>query len=253
VRGEGGGYIFGGLSHHASDGSSSVLLPFRESNVGVPGVWVFHVGSAAPLEHVEPGGGGGSNPSVPQTPTHHGSGTAADARALYGHADRASTARHGSEATSPRPDDEPRSPALPGIVPEGVPASPGPERSRRLYPDGDGGARQSYPANPSSYSSGHHGVGVEEDVHFNPDGEWRQPLRRARGDGWVPKKKWPLRSEARLFPSSRSSRGLASLRRSCCPASSSPPNPAAEGLPPPRVRGAEPRPWPAVTPKYAGT
>ncbi|XP_075283321.1 nidogen-2 [Opisthocomus hoazin] len=158
-----------GLFHSLASSEQALRRLERESNAGVPGVWVFHVGSAAPLEHVEPGGGGGSNPSVPQTPTHHGSGTAADARALYGHADRASTARHGSEATSPRPDDEPRSPALPGIVPEGVPASPGPERSRWLYPDGDGGARQSYPANPSSYSSGHHGVGVEEDVHFNPD------------------------------------------------------------------------------------
>ncbi|NXV16075.1 NID2 protein, partial [Cepphus grylle] len=131
------------------------LLP--ESNVGVPGVWVFHVGSVAPLEHVEPGGGGGPVPAVPQSPVHRASATAPR------HADHASTelpAQQGSEATPSHPE---------AIVPRGLPASPGQERSRRLYPAGDSGAWQSYSANPSSYSSGHHGVGVEEDVHFNPD------------------------------------------------------------------------------------
>uniref|UniRef100_A0A8B9C0H1 Nidogen 2 n=1 Tax=Anser brachyrhynchus TaxID=132585 RepID=A0A8B9C0H1_9AVES len=88
----------------------------RGSNAGVPGVWVFHVGSSGPLEHVEPGGGEGASPGTPQSPA----------------------------------------------------------RSRRLQPDGD--TPQSYPANPASYSSGHHGVGVEEDVHFNADGEWPRGL-----------------------------------------------------------------------------
>ncbi|KAK4821931.1 hypothetical protein QYF61_004935 [Mycteria americana] len=149
-----------------------VLLSCRESNAGVPGVWVFHVGSAAPLEHVEPGGGGGASPRVPQSPEPPAPGTADYAHALYSRADRVSTelpARHGSEAVSPHPDHGPRAPALLGIVPKGLPTSPGQQRSRRLHPDGDGGVQQSYSPNPSSYSSGHHGVGVEEDVHFNPD------------------------------------------------------------------------------------
>ena len=170
----------GWVSHRGCDGHGCVLLSCRESNVGVPGVWVFHVGSAAPLDHVEPGGGGGASPSMPQSPVHHVPGTADYARALYSRADRASTelpAQHGLEAVSPHPDHGPRAPALLGIVPKGLPASPGQERSRRLHPDGDSSIRQSYSTNPSSYSSGHHGVGVEEDVHFNPDGEWPRPLR----------------------------------------------------------------------------
>lgn len=167
----------GWVSHRGCNGRTCVLLSCRESNAGVPGVWVFHVGSVAPLDHVEPGGGGESGPGVPQSPVHHSPGTGDYNRALYSRADHASMelqAQHGSEATSPHPDHGRRAP---GIVPEGLPASPGQERSRRLHPDGDGGARQSYSANTSSYSSGHHGVGVEEDVHFNPDGEWSQPLR----------------------------------------------------------------------------
>lgn len=149
-----------------------VLLSRRESNAGVPGVWVFHVGSAAPLEDVEPGSGRGASPSVPQSPDPPAPGSADYARALHSRADHAST-----EATAPHPERRAHAPPLLGIIPEGLPASPGQERSHQLHPDGDGGTRQSYSPNPSSYSSGHHGVGVEEDVHFNPDGEWPQPLR----------------------------------------------------------------------------
>ncbi|KAM6255307.1 nidogen-2 [Spheniscus humboldti] len=161
-----------GLFHSLASSEQALRHLERESNVGLPGVWVFHVGSAAPLEHVEPGGGGAASPAVPQSPEPHASGTADYARALYSRADHASTElplQHGSEATSLHPDHRPHAPALLGIIPEGLPASPGQERSRRLHPNGDGGTRQSYSPNPSSYSSGHHGVGVEEDVHFNPD------------------------------------------------------------------------------------
>uniref|UniRef100_A0A8B9D292 Nidogen 2 n=1 Tax=Anser cygnoides TaxID=8845 RepID=A0A8B9D292_ANSCY len=40
----------------------------RGSNAGVPGVWVFHVGSSGPLEHVEPGGGEGASPVAAAPP-----------------------------------------------------------------------------------------------------------------------------------------------------------------------------------------
>uniref|UniRef100_A0A8V5H8H2 Uncharacterized protein n=1 Tax=Melopsittacus undulatus TaxID=13146 RepID=A0A8V5H8H2_MELUD len=103
-----------GLFHSLASSEPALRNLERESNTGVPGVWVFHVGSVAPLEHVEPG-------------------------------------------------------AAPGIVPKGLPASLGQEWSHRLHPNGDHSAQQSYSASPSSYSSGHHGVGVEEDVHGNPD------------------------------------------------------------------------------------
>uniref|UniRef100_A0A8C8E7R5 Nidogen 2 n=1 Tax=Otus sunia TaxID=257818 RepID=A0A8C8E7R5_9STRI len=165
-RGDGDDPKRDGLFHSLASSEEALRHLERESNVGVPGVWVFHVGSVAPLEHVEPGGGGGTV----QSPVHHGLGDYS--RALYSRNNRASTelpAQRGAEATSPHPDHGPRAPALLGIVPKGLPVSPGQERSRRLHPDEDGGARQRYSANPSSYSSGHHGVGVEEDVHFNPD------------------------------------------------------------------------------------
>ncbi|NXX10210.1 NID2 protein, partial [Podargus strigoides] len=161
-----------GLFHSLASSEQALRHLERESNVGVPGVWVFHVGSVAPLEHVEPGGGRGASPGVAQSPVQHVSGTATYARALYSHASHASTelpAQHGSEATSPHPNRGPHAPTLQGTVPRGLPASPGQERSRRLPLAGDGGTWQSYSANPSSYSSGHHGVGVEEDVHFNPE------------------------------------------------------------------------------------
>lgn len=168
VRGPGvvGATPLGWVSPHGCDGRVCVLLSCRESNAGVPGVWVFHVGSVAPLEHVEPGGGGEPIPRVPQSPVHRATAPR--------HADHASPelpARQGSGVTPSHPHHPPRAPALLGVVPKGLPASPGREQSRRLYPAGDSGAWQSYSANPSSYSSGHHGVGVEEDVHFNPDGE----------------------------------------------------------------------------------
>ncbi|XP_050752742.1 nidogen-2 isoform X1 [Gymnogyps californianus] len=171
-RGDGDDPKRDGLFHSLANSEQALRRLERESNVGLPGVWVFHVGSAAPLDHVEPGGGGGASPSMPQSPVHHVPGTADYARALYSRADRASTelpAQHGLEAMSPHPDHGPRAPAPLGIVPKGLPASPGQERSRRLHPDGDSSIWQSYSTNPSSYSSGHHGVGVEEDVHFNPD------------------------------------------------------------------------------------
>uniref|UniRef100_A0A663LQR9 Nidogen 2 n=1 Tax=Athene cunicularia TaxID=194338 RepID=A0A663LQR9_ATHCN len=180
-RGDGDDPKRDGLFHSLASSEEALRHLERESNVGVPGVWVFHVGSAAPLEHVEPGGGRGTV----QSPVHHGPGDYA--HALYGHADHASTelpAQRGTEATSPHPGHGPHAPALLGIVPRGLPVSSGQERSRRLHPDEDSGARQSYSANPSSYSSGHHGVGVEEDVHFNPDGEWPQPLNQPISQRW---------------------------------------------------------------------
>ncbi|NXE82195.1 NID2 protein, partial [Cochlearius cochlearius] len=174
-RGDGDDPKRDGLFHSLASSERALRHLERESNAGVPGVWVFHVGSAAPLEDVEPGSGRGASPGVPQSPDPRAPGTADYTRALYSRADHASTelpAQHGSEATSPHPDHRPHAPALLGIIPEGLPVSLGQERSRRLHPDGDGGdggTRQSYSPNPSSYSSGHHGVGVEEDVHFNPD------------------------------------------------------------------------------------
>ncbi|NXW60451.1 NID2 protein, partial [Eurystomus gularis] len=161
-----------GLFHSLASSEQALRHLERESNAGVPGVWVFHVGSVASLEHVEPGGGGGTSPNVLQSSGHHSPRTADYSHMLYSHADHASTelpAWHGSETTSPHPDHGAPALAPLGIVPEGLPVSLGQERSRRLHLDGHGGARQSYSANPSSYSSGHHGVGVEEDEHFNPD------------------------------------------------------------------------------------
>ncbi|XP_069712857.1 nidogen-2 isoform X3 [Phaenicophaeus curvirostris] len=157
-----------GLFHSLASSEQALRHLERESNAGVPGVWVFHVGSVSPLEHVEPGIGGWG---VPQSPAHRQPGIANYARTLYSHAGQTSTellAQHGLEATLPHPDLESHAPALLDVVPEGLPVSPGQDRSRRLHPDGYI-KQQSYSPNPSSYSSGHHGVGVDEDVHFNPD------------------------------------------------------------------------------------
>ncbi|NXN33428.1 NID2 protein, partial [Nycticryphes semicollaris] len=157
-----------GLFYSLASSEQALRHLERESNAGIPGVWVFRVGS---VEHVEPGGSGGLPvPGVPQNPLHRGPGTAD----YTPHADHTSTelpAHHGSEATSSHPHHHhhPRAPALPGTVPKGLPASLGQEQSHQLYPERDSRTWQSYSANPSSYSSGHHGVGVEEDVHFNPD------------------------------------------------------------------------------------
>lgn len=119
----------------------------RESNVGVPGVWVFHVST---LENVEPRSGpGAALSSVP-----HGTDDASLPTELL--------AQPGLRTTSPHPH-----PALLSIVPSGLPASPlGQEWSPGLHSIGD--APQGHPV---SYSSGQHGVGVEEDVHFNTNGE----------------------------------------------------------------------------------
>ncbi|NXC46383.1 NID2 protein, partial [Penelope pileata] len=125
-----------GLSYSVASSERALRRLERESNVGVPGVWVFHV---ATLEDVEPGGGathgtdGGPVPT--ELPPQPSPGT-----------------------PFPHPH-----PALLSVVPMGLPASPlGQER--RLHHAGD--APQGYPV---SYSSGHHGVGVEEDVHVNTD------------------------------------------------------------------------------------
>lgn len=119
----------------------------RESNVGVPGVWVFHVGT---LENVEPG----DVPGAVLSPAPHGTDDTSVPTELL--------AQPGSRTTSPHPH-----PALLSIVPSGLPASPlGQEWSPRLHSIGD--APQGHPV---SYSSGQHGVGVEEDVHFNTNGE----------------------------------------------------------------------------------
>ncbi|NXX98315.1 NID2 protein, partial [Centropus bengalensis] len=158
-----------GLFHSLASSEEALRQLERESNTGVPGVWVFHVGSASPLEHVEPGISSGSRLGIPQSPTHRDPSIPDYTHTLSGHADHASTellAQHGLEATLSHPDLGPPAPL--DTVPEGLPVSPGQERSHRLLPDKDI-IQQSYSPNPSSYSSGHHGVGVEEDVHFNPD------------------------------------------------------------------------------------
>ncbi|NXO22861.1 NID2 protein, partial [Cisticola juncidis] len=142
-----------GLFHSLASSEQALRKLERESNTGIPGVWVFHVGSA---EGAEPGGTEGAAPAVPQSPPEHPkSGTAGSTRPLSSHTSMAQRPSHG-----------PRTPVLLGFVPG---RRDTPERSRWLQPRGDGGTWQSHSANPSSYSSGHHGVGVEEDVHFNPD------------------------------------------------------------------------------------
>ncbi|NXR39968.1 NID2 protein, partial [Zosterops hypoxanthus] len=141
-----------GLFFHSLASSEQALRNLeRESNTGIPGVWVFHVSS---MEHVEPGGGEGAAPAVPQSPPEHlNPGTASYAHPLSSHTSMAQLPSHGS-----------RTPVLLGFVPGRRDTQ---EQSHWLR--GDGGTRQSHSANPSSYSSGQHGVGVEEDVHFNPD------------------------------------------------------------------------------------
>nr|XP_021394106.1 nidogen-2 [Lonchura striata domestica] len=142
-----------GLFHSLASSEQALRNLERESNTGIPGVWVFHVGST---EHVEPGGGEGAAPAVPQSPAEHPNpGTAGHPHPLSSHPSMAQRPSHGSH-----------SPVLLGFVPGRRDAQ---ERSRWLQPRGDGGTGQSFSANPSSYSSGQHGVGVEEDVHFNPD------------------------------------------------------------------------------------
>ncbi|KFU84570.1 Nidogen-2, partial [Chaetura pelagica] len=55
-----------GLFHSLASSEQALRQLEWESNAGVPGVWVFHVGSTAPLEQVEPGGG--QSPDVLPTP-----------------------------------------------------------------------------------------------------------------------------------------------------------------------------------------
>ncbi|NWS65893.1 NID2 protein, partial [Crotophaga sulcirostris] len=160
-----------GLFHSLASSEQALGQLERESNAGIPGVWVFHVGSTSSLEHVEPGTVRGAHPRMPQSPVHGDPSIVNYARVLYSHTDHTSTellVQHGLEATSPHPGHRARTPALLGVVPKGLPVSLGQERSHRLHPHG-AITQQSYSPNPSSYSSGHHGVGVEEDVHFNPD------------------------------------------------------------------------------------
>ncbi|NXC89442.1 NID2 protein, partial [Cercotrichas coryphoeus] len=212
-----------GLFHSLASSEQALRSLERESNTGIPGVWVFHVGSA---EQVEPGGGEGAAAAVP----HPNPGTAS-----YPHPPSSHT------PTAQRPSHGPHSPVLLGFVPGG-------RRDAQERSPWDSDTRQSHSASPSSYSSGHHGVGVEEDVHFNPDGEQPQPLpscscktgqpspacracqgkRQAWGMGWG----GMLRGQVTI--------GLATL-----PA----PEPAVE--PPWHVPGgAEPRPQPTASQKY---
>ncbi|NWV63317.1 NID2 protein, partial [Malurus elegans] len=140
-----------GLFHSLASSEQALRNLERDSNTGIPGVWVFRVGSVEP---VEPGGGERTAPAAPQSPPEH-PGPAGHSRPLASHASMAQRPSHGASA-----------PLLLGFVAGRRDTQ---DRSRWPQPDGDGGARQSYSANPSSYSSGHHGVGVEEDAHFNPD------------------------------------------------------------------------------------
>uniref|UniRef100_A0A8U7NHR9 Nidogen 2 n=1 Tax=Corvus moneduloides TaxID=1196302 RepID=A0A8U7NHR9_CORMO len=110
-----------GLFHSLASSEQALRSLERESNTGIPGVWVFHVGG---VEHVEPGGSEGAAPAVPQSPPGHPNpGTTGYSRPLSGHTSMAQRPSHGS-----------RSPVLLGFVP-----------SRR-------DAQQSYSANPSSYT-----------------------------------------------------------------------------------------------------
>ncbi|NXR80089.1 NID2 protein, partial [Pycnonotus jocosus] len=142
-----------GLFHSLASSEEALRNLERESNTGIPGVWVFHVGGA---EHVEPGGGQGAAPAVPQSPPEQPKpGTASYTHPLSSHTPMAQRPSHASH-----------SPVLLGFVPARRDAQ---EQSHWLQHGGDSDTRQSHSANPSSYSSGQHGVGVEEDVHFNPD------------------------------------------------------------------------------------
>ncbi|XP_048805081.1 nidogen-2 [Lagopus muta] len=142
-RGDGDDGKREGHSYNVASSQQELQRLERESNVGVPGVWVFHVST---LENVEPRSGpGAALSSVPR-----GTDDASLPTELL--------AQPGLRTTSPHPH-----PALLSIVPSGLPASPlGQEWSPRLHSIGD--APQGHPV---SYSSGQHGVGVEEDVHFN--------------------------------------------------------------------------------------
>ncbi|XP_072194561.1 nidogen-2 isoform X1 [Excalfactoria chinensis] len=142
-RGDGDDGKREGHSYSVASSQQELQRLEQESNVGVPGVWVFHVST---LENVEPGDG----PGAALSPAPHGSDDTSVHTELL--------AQPVSRTTSPHPH-----PALLSIVPSGLPASPlGQEWSPRLHSIGD--AAQGHPV---SYSSGQHGVGVEEDVHFN--------------------------------------------------------------------------------------
>ncbi|OXB64072.1 hypothetical protein ASZ78_001692, partial [Callipepla squamata] len=145
-RGDGDDGKREGHSYSVASSQQELQRLERESNVGLPGVWVFHVGT---LENVEPGDG----PGAALSPAPHGTDDTDD-----NPVPTELLAQPGSGMTSPRP----RS-ALLSIVPSGLPVSPlGKEWSPRLRSIGD-----SLRGHPVSYSSGQHGVGVEEDVHFN--------------------------------------------------------------------------------------
>ncbi|XP_015721444.1 nidogen-2 isoform X2 [Coturnix japonica] len=142
-RGDGDDGKREGHSYSVASSQQELQRLEQESNVGVPGVWVFHVST---LEDVEPGDG----PGAALSPAPHDAGDTLVHTELL--------AQPVSRTTSPHPH-----PALLSIVPSGLPASPlGQEWSPRLRSIGD--APQGHPV---SYSSGQHGVGVEEDVHFN--------------------------------------------------------------------------------------
>ncbi|OXB72825.1 UNVERIFIED_CONTAM: hypothetical protein H355_011349 [Colinus virginianus] len=145
-RGDGDDGKREGHSYSVASSQQELQRLERESNVGLPGVWVFHVGT---LENVEPGDG----PGAVLSPAPHGIDDTDD-----NPVPTELLAQPGSGMTSPRP----RS-ALLSIVPSGLPVSPlGKEWSPRLRSIGD-----TPRGHPVSYSSGQHGVGVEEDVHFN--------------------------------------------------------------------------------------
>uniref|UniRef100_A0A8U7NHQ6 Nidogen 2 n=1 Tax=Corvus moneduloides TaxID=1196302 RepID=A0A8U7NHQ6_CORMO len=95
-----------GLFHSLASSEQALRSLERESNTGIPGVWVFHVGG---VEHVEPGGSEGAAPAVPQSPPGHPNpGTTGYSRPLSGHTSMAQRPSHGS-----------RSPVLLGFVPTG--------------------------------------------------------------------------------------------------------------------------------------
>ncbi|XP_068803750.1 nidogen-2 [Struthio camelus] len=178
-RGDGDDPKREGLFYSVASSQQALKNLYQESNVMVPGVWVFHIGSAAPLANVAPAGGGGqavvtlestlarAGPAPattgaqaledggPSAPTELLPGALPPA-ASYPGAGASPTWRGGAELLE----------NLSEVVTEGLP--PAEVRSRGPSPEA-AGFPQGHPANPPSHRYGQHGVGVEEDVSSDAD------------------------------------------------------------------------------------
>ncbi|XP_067151275.1 nidogen-2 [Apteryx mantelli] len=172
-RGDGDNPKREGLFYSVASSERALKHLYQASNVMVPGVWVFHVGSASPLANVVPAGGGGHVADA---------ATATTAAAAYGEDDHAPTALPPGTLPARESGAEPGG-SLPEIAAQGPPPPPAEDRDRGPHPDADpdagapgparlprrGDTARSHPADPSSQRYGQHGVGVEEDVSFNAD------------------------------------------------------------------------------------